>query len=85
MLASWGPLGKPLGGYLGRVGGVLALLEAIGAIAGCLERCGTRLCGLLDPSWEYLGASWAFLGPFCLTGEASGRPRGGSGEGGGAF
>ena len=52
---------------MGRVGGLLALLEAIlarlGALAGCLGRCGARPCGLLDPSWEYLGASWEPLGP----------------------
>ena len=35
IFASWGPLGRPLGGLLGRLGG---LLGRLGAILGVLER-----------------------------------------------
>ena len=41
--ASWGPLGRPLGGLLGRLGG---LLGRLGAILGVLDRS----LGVLGPS-----------------------------------
>ena len=43
IFASWGPLGRPLGGLLGRLGG---LLGRLGAILGVLERS----LGVLGPS-----------------------------------
>ena len=56
ILASRGPLGRPLRGLLGRLGGLLARL---GAIFGVLERS----LGVLGPSWTVLEASWRPLGP----------------------
>ena len=54
-LASWGPLGGPLGVILGRLRGALGCLEAI---LGVLERS----FGDSWPSWAVLGASWPVLG-----------------------
>ena len=34
MFASWGPVGRPLGGLLGRLGGLLGRLEAILGVLG---------------------------------------------------
>ena len=48
ILASWSPLGRPLGALFGPLGG---LLGRLGAILGVLER-----------SWAVLEASWALLG-----------------------
>ena len=56
ILASRSPLGRPLGGLLGRLGG---LLGRLGVIFGVLERS----LGVLGPSWAVLGASWGPLGP----------------------
>ena len=56
ILASRGPLGRPLGGFLERLGGFLARL---GAILGVLERC----FGVSRPSWAVLATSWGSLGP----------------------
>ena len=57
ILAARGPLGRPLGGLLGRLGG---LLGRLGIIFGVLDR------PLGDPelSWPVLAASWDPLGPF---------------------
>ena len=74
ILASRGPLGRPLGGFLERLGGLLARL---GAILGVLGRC----FGDSGPSWTVLGASWGSLGPSWgplgpekVTRQAAGRP-----------
>ena len=49
--ASSGPLGKPLGGHLGRLGGFLGRLGAIlGRLGGLLDRLGPNL-GVLERSW----------------------------------
>ena len=56
ILASRGPLGRPLGGFSERLGGLLARL---GAILGVLERS----FGVSGPSWAVLEASWGLLGP----------------------
>ena len=70
IFASSGPLGKPLGGHLGRLGGLLDRLGAIlGRLGGLLDRLGPNLGVLerswtvLEPSWTPLGPSWAPLGP----------------------
>ena len=62
IFASWGPLGRPLGGLLGRLGG---LLGRLGAILGVLERSfvgsgpfpivWTALRGGLGPFWSPRG------------------------------
>ena len=79
-ITSWSRLGEPPGAAVGRQE---AILERSWAVLGSLGVLVGPLGALLDPSWEFHGPSWALLGPSCLTGEASGRPRGGSGEGGG--
>ena len=56
ILASWSPLGRPLGALLGPLGG---LLGRLGAILGVLERS----WAVLEASWALLGASWGPLGP----------------------
>ena len=56
VLASRGPLGRPLGGLLGRRGGLLGRLWAI---FGVLERS----LDVLSPLWAVLEASWRPLGP----------------------
>ena len=66
---SLGPLGKPLGGLLGRLGG---LLDRLGGLLGRLEGISGEVGGLLvplEPSWRpsepllgYLEASGGLLG-----------------------
>ena len=46
--ASWGPLGRALGGLLGRRGAILGVLE--------------RYYGVLELCWTILSASWGSLG-----------------------
>ena len=63
ILASRGPLGRPLGGLLGRLGGLLARL---GAILGVLEHLGAifrPLGALLERLGGLLGLSWRLRGP----------------------
>ena len=63
IFASSGPLGKPLGGHLGRLGGLLDRLGAIlGRLGGVLDRLGPNL-GVLERSWTVLEPSWTPLGP----------------------
>ena len=73
IFASSGPLGKPLGGHLGRLGGLLDRLGAIlGRLGGLLDHLGTildrlkallgRLGPVLDLSGAVLGVSWAVWG-----------------------
>ena len=61
MLASWGPLGKPLGGLLGSLGGILGRLKGIlGRLGTIFRRFGPlldRIGGLLGPSWPVVGPS----------------------------
>ena len=91
---SFGASFGPRGGLLGPFGGLLAASWGLlGASWGLLGlSCGRKLefvvrgpalGPILGPSWGPLEPSWALLGPCGLTGEASGRPREGSGEGGG--
>ena len=57
ILASWSPLGGPLGAlFLKPLGG---LLGRLGAILGVLERS----WAISEASWALLGASWGPLGP----------------------
>ena len=65
IFASSGPLGKPLGGHLGRLG---SLLDRLGAISGRLgalaDRHGSNM-GVLDRSWtvsDHVELSWRPLG-----------------------
>ena len=69
IFASWSPLGRPLGGLLGRLGG---LLGRLGAILGVLER------SFVDsgPSWIVWTASRGGLGPFWGPREREDRPEG---------
>ena len=63
IFASWGPLGRPLGGLLRRLGGLLARL---GAILGVLEHLGAifrPLGALLERLGGLLGLSWRLRGP----------------------
>ena len=80
ILASPGPLGRPLEGFLERLGGLLARL---GAILGVLRRC----FGVSRPSWAVWAASWGSLdpswGPLAprkVTRGAAGDPRGDAGS-----
>ena len=70
ILAARGPLGRPLGGFLGRLGG---LLGRLGAIFGFLERSGS----VSRPSWAVLGAppgsSWPVLGASLARKSQAGR------------
>eukprot|EP00959_Pyramimonas_sp_CCMP1952_P277136 5793572-Pyramimonas_sp.AAC.1 len=69
--ASPGPLGRPLGGLLGRLG---ALLGHLGAILGILERS----LGVTGPCWIVSATSWGPLGPKKYrdkTRQAPGEPR----------
>ena len=55
MLASWGALGRPLGGLLGRLGCPSGgHLGRVGALLG-------RLGGLFGPLARFLGSSWPVL------------------------
>ena len=55
---SLGPLGKPLGGLLGRVGRLLDRLRSLlGRLGGILGEGGSLLIPL-DPSWK---PSWSVL------------------------
>ena len=63
MLASWGPLGRALGGLLGRLGGLLGRLEAILArLGGILGPLG-GLAGLPGPPWKPWRAMTAQVPP----------------------
>ena len=80
ILASRGPLGRPLGGFLERLGGLLARL---GAILGVLGRCfgdSGPSWAVLAASWGPLGPSWGPLGPEKVTREAARSPRGDAGS-----
>ena len=54
ILASRGPLGTPLGGFLERLGGLLVLGVILGVLGRCFADSG--------PSWAVLAASWGPLG-----------------------
>ena len=65
ILASWGPLGRPLGGLLGRLGSILGRLGAIvgrlGAILGrpgLLRLSSEPLGAILEASRAVLAARW---------------------------
>ena len=71
ILASRGPLRRPLGGLLGRLGGLLAchgaILEASWPVLGPSWASWSTLWASrepLGPSWAPLGALWARLGAF---------------------
>ena len=69
IFASWGPLGRPLGGLLGRLGG---LLGRLGAILGVLERSFVG-SGPFSIVWT---APRGGLGPFLAPRGREERPRG---------
>ena len=81
IFASWGPLGRPLGGLLGRLGG---LLGRLGAILGVLERSfvgseafsivWTALPGGLGPFWGPRGRGDRPGGPRGKHSPRPGRP-----------
>ena len=75
-MASRSPLGRPLEGFLERLGGFLVRL---GAILGVLGRCfgdSRPSWAVLVASWCSLGPSWGRLGPQKVTRQAAGSPRG---------
>ena len=61
ILASRGPLGRPLGGFLERLG---SLLDRLWVILAVLGRC----FGDSGPSWAVVAASWGSLGPYASSG-----------------
>ena len=66
MLASWGPFGRPLGGLLGRLGGVLEPSLAFSGRKLEFSVRGPLYVADLGASWAVLGPSWAFGGPWAV-------------------
>ena len=60
IFASWGSLGRPLGGFLGRLGSFLDRLEAILGVSKLLRRPEASWCNL-EPSESCRGPSGSFL------------------------
>ena len=67
ILASWGPLWRPLGGLLGRLGGLFgrlgALVGRLGGLLGPLGRFLGRLGGLMGRLGARVGRLGGLLGP----------------------
>ena len=58
VFASWGPLGRPLGGLLGRLGAILGRLGAILGRPGVLRLSSELLRAILEASRAALAARW---------------------------
>ena len=64
IFASWRPLGRALGGLLGRLGGLLGRLEAILEASWVILVAWVGFLGTSwQGSWRPLGASWRPFGP----------------------
>ena len=60
ILASWGPLGRPLGGFLGRLGSFLDRLEAILGVSKLFCAVWRRLGAILSRPRAVVGRLEAF-------------------------
>ena len=58
VFASWGPLGRPLGGLWGRLGAILGHLGAILGRPGVLRLSSELLRAILEASRAALAARW---------------------------